>query len=180
MTKTSWFHRWLPYPRAWMMAVKLAIPAYFGGTVIFAFEFWRYSLVGGLLATTGNEGLILFFTISAIALLVAFMWFLILTGLYMVLLKLLWSKPPRWLILPRFRALVVRDFGVLVLSILPIIAIFAIYILFATGLEQTFTDLKTPKLTYDLFLLRFSWLWLVSAAYLYQWCTRKAFEHSDR
>jgi hypothetical protein len=163
-----------------MMAVKLAIPAYLGATVIFAFEFWRYSLVGGLLAITGNEGLVFFFAVSAVALLLALIWFLILAGIYTLLLKFLWSKPPRWLSLPRFRALVVRDFGVLVLSILPIIVIFAIYILFFTSFKQTFADLKTARLTYDLFLLRFSWLWLVSAAYLYQWCPRKTFEHSKR
>jgi hypothetical protein len=159
-----------------MMAVKLVIPAYLGATVIFAFEFWRYSLVGGFLAITGKEGLIFFFA-ATVALLLALIWFLILAGIYTLLLKLLWSKPPRWLILPGLRALVIRDFGVLVLSTLPIIAIFAIYILFFTSLTQTFADLKTPRLTYDLFLLRFSWLWLVSAAYLYQWCTRKTFEH---
>lgn len=163
-----------------MMAIKLAIPAYFGATVIFAFEFWRYSLVGSFLAITGNEGSIFFFAVSAVALLLALIWFLILVGIYTLLLKLLWSKPPRWLSPPGFRALIIRDFGVLLLSILPVIAIFAIYILFITSLKQAFADLRTPRLTYDLFLLRFSWLWFISAAYLYQWSMRKTFEHSKR
>lgn len=168
MSKTSWFPFWLPYPKSWIMAMKLAIPAYFGATVIFGFEFWRYSLVGGLLAVTGNDGVALFFIVSAGALLLALIWFLTLAGAYKLLLKFLWSNPPQWLRLPKFSSLVLRDFVILVLSILPIVGIFAIYILFITGLKQSFTDLRTPRLTYDIFLLKYWWLWLISAAYLYK------------
>ncbi|NDJ23665.1 hypothetical protein GS682_18880 [Nostoc sp. B(2019)] len=177
MSKISWFSAWLPYPQSWMMAVRLAIPAYLGANVIFAFEFWRYSLVGVLLTVTGNNGLILFLAISAIALLLALIWFLILTRVYALLLKLLWSNPPQWLSLPKLRLLIVRDFGILTLSVLPIVAIFAIYILLFTSFKQTFADLKTPKLTYNIFLLRFWWIWLISAAYLYQFSIRKITGH---
>jgi hypothetical protein len=180
MSNKSWFPAWLPYPKSWMMAIKLAIPAYFGATVVLAFEFWRYSLVGGLIAVTSNasnHSLIFFFAVAAITLLLALIWFLILTGVYTLLLKLLCSNPPQWLILPKFRSLVIRDFGILVLSILPIVAIFAIYILFFSSFKQTFADLRTPRLTYDLFLLKFWWLWLISAAYLYQLCIRKSSMH---
>ncbi len=175
MNNKIWFPTWLPYPKSWMMAIKLAIPAYIGATVLFAFEFWRYLIVGGigLLSITNNSSLIFFFAVSVIALLLALIWFLILTRVYALLLKFLWSNPPQWLILPKFRALVIRDFGILVLSILPIVVIFAIYILFFTSFKQTFTDLRTPRLNYDLFLLRFWWLWLISAAYLYQWCQKR-------
>jgi hypothetical protein len=180
MSNKSLFPAWLPYSKSWMMAIKLAIPAYFGATVVLAFEFWRYSLVGGLIAVTGNasnNGLIFFFAVAAIALLLALIWFLILTRVYALLLKLLWSNPPQWLILPKFRSLVIRDFGILVLSILPIVAIFAIYILFVSSFKQTFADLRTPRLTYDIFLLRFWWLWFISAACFYQRCTRKSSMH---
>ncbi|MEH2236135.1 hypothetical protein [Nostoc sp.] len=179
MSNKSWFPAWLPYPKSWMMAIRLAIPAYIGATVLFAFEFWRYLLVGGLgfLSITSNGGLIFFFGVSAIALLLALIWFLILTRVYAFLLKLLWSNPPQWLILPKFRSLVIRDFGILVLSILPIVAVFAIYILFVSSFKQTFADLRTPRLTYDIFLLRSWWLWFISAAYLYQWCIKKSSVH---
>ncbi|WP_082803748.1 type II toxin-antitoxin system RelE/ParE family toxin [Anabaena sp. 4-3] len=50
-------------------------------------------------------------------------------------------------------------------------------ILIFTSLQQTYTDLKRPRLTYDIFLLRFWWLWLISAAYLYQFAMRKITEH---
>lgn len=169
MNKASWFPVWLPYPKSWMMAIRLAIPAYFGATVVFAFEFWRFSFLGSIIAaTTGSKGIIFFFVVSASALLLAFIWFLILAGIYRLLLKFLWSNPPQWLILPKFRLLVIRDFGILVLSIFPIFIIFAIYIMFITGLKQSLDDLRIPKLTYDIFLIRFWWLWLICAAYLYQ------------
>jgi hypothetical protein len=57
------------------MAFKLAIPAYFGATVVFAFEFWRYFLVRGLIVITGNDGLIFFLAISMIALVLSLIWF---------------------------------------------------------------------------------------------------------
>ena len=123
MNKTSWFPAWLPNPQSWMMAMILAIPAYFGATVIFAFEFWRYSLVGGLLAITGNGGggLLFFFIVSVGALLLALIWFSILEVAYSFRLKFRLSKSPHWLRLPKFSLLVIRDFGILVLSILPIV-----------------------------------------------------------
>ncbi|MBD2616285.1 hypothetical protein H6G94_34465 [Nostoc punctiforme FACHB-252] len=180
MNNKSWFPAWLPYPKSWMMAIRLAIPAYIGATVLFAFEFWRYLLVGGLgiLSITNKSHLIFFFGVSAIALLLSLIWFLILTKVYALLLNVLWSNPPQWLILPKLRYLLIRDFGILVLSTFPIVLIFAIYILFFTGFKQTFTNLRTLRLTYDLFLLRLWWLWLIFAAYLYQWCITKSSVHN--
>lgn len=105
--------------------------------------------------------------------LVALICFSILAGVYALLLKFLWSNPPQWLRLPKFSSLVIRDFGILVLSILPIVVIFTIYTLFVTGLKQSFADLKTLKLGYDIFLLKFWWLWLISAAYLYDLFMKK-------
>jgi hypothetical protein len=70
---------------------------------------------------------------------------LILAGVYVILLKLLWSNPPKCLSLPKFRSLVIRDFGILVASCFPIVIVFAAYILFATSLKQTFFDLRTPR-----------------------------------
>ncbi|WP_414530081.1 hypothetical protein [Nodularia chucula] len=173
MSKSSLFPAWLPKPKSWLMAVRLAIPAYFGATVVLAFEFWRYAFLGSLLAVTSNNGLIPFFVFSVIALVLALIWFLILTGVYKLLLKLLWSNPPQWLRLPTFKSLVIRDFGILVLSLVPILIIFTIYILFVTSYRQTFNDFRTPRLTYDIFLLRFFWLWFISTAYLYELSTRK-------
>ncbi|MDJ0737387.1 MAG: hypothetical protein QNJ47_25535 [Nostocaceae cyanobacterium] len=173
MNKTNWLSQ-LPSLKSWLMAIKLAIPAYVGANVVLAFEFWRYSLVGSLLAATGNDGLILFFVVSVITLLLSLLWFLILVGLYGLLLKLLWSNPPQWLRLPKLKSLIMRDFGILVVSVFPIVVIFAIHGLLVSNIKQTFADLRTLRLTYDFFLLRFWWLWIISAAYLYQWRLRKS------
>ena len=196
MSKVRRFFDWvlngLPYPRAWMMAFKLAIPAYLGATVILIFEFWR-SLVFGCIftiafitiddknignKTIGNEHVLAPFLFSAFVLFLALIWFLIMAGLYSLFLKLLWSNPPQWLRLPEFKALIIRDFGILVLSLLPIVVCFSLYVLFTTTSKKILGDFDTPRLTLrlinDLFLLRFSWLWFISAAYLYQWRIRKS------
>jgi hypothetical protein len=170
MSKSSWFPAWLPKPKSWLMAVKLAIPAYFGGTVVFAFEFWRYAFLGTLLSFRGDNSVIVFFIFSVIALVSALIWFLILIGLYKLLLNFLWSNPPQWLRLPKFKSLVIRDFGILVLSVVPILAI---YSLTFTIFRQPTTDLSTRTLGFDILVLGFSWLWFIAAAYLYEWCTRK-------
>ena len=178
MNKKDWWFGWLPYPSSWFMAIKLAIPAYIGATVVFGFEFWRYSILGGLIIFTDKDGTIVLFIISLVALIISLIWFLILTGLYKLFLKLLWSDPPKSLTLPKLRYLVIRDFGILLVSILPVAVIFTIYILYVTGIKQTFSDVRIPRLSYDIFLLRFSWLWFISAAYIYQWYTNKKSHHN--
>ena len=195
MSKVRQFLNWvikeLPYPRAWMMAFKLAIPAYLGAIVILIFEFWRHLVLGCIFTiafitiddknignrTIGSETVLVPFLFSAFVLFLALIWFLIMAGLYSLFLKLLWSNPPQWLRLPEFKALIIRDFGILVLSLLPIVFFF-LYVLFTTTGKQILGDFNTPRLTLrsinDLFLLRFSWLWFISAAYLYQWKIRKS------
>jgi hypothetical protein len=166
----------LPSLRAWMMTIKLAIPAHVGANVVFAFEFWRYSLLGLILAitgNTGNDGLTLFLGISTLALLSSLLYFLFLAGIYKLLLKILWSNPPKWIVTPSLKSLIIRDWGILMISAFPIVMIFMIYILSVTSLKEIFADLRTLKITYDSFLLKFSWLWMISAAYLYQWCDKK-------
>ena len=163
----------LPSLKNWIMAIKLAIPAYLGATVVLGFEFWRYSTLGVILAITGNEGLSLCLGISIIALSLCLLWFLSLAGIYKLLLNILWANPPEWIKLPKLKYLVVRDFAILVISTFPIVILFLIYIFFVANFKEVFADMKTPKLAYDSLLLRFSWLWIICAAYLYQWCNRK-------
>lgn len=110
-----------------MMAVQLAVPAYCRATVVPAFEVCRFFMVG-CIATVGTGihnvsdlgAVALFFLISLSALFLSLIWFLTWMGLYALLLKALWSNPPRWLRLPEFRTLSNRDFGVLVTSVCPI------------------------------------------------------------
>ena len=162
-----------PSLKSWIFAIKLAIPAYLGATVVFGFEFWRYSAFAVILAINGNEGLSFCLAISMIALLLCLLWFLFLAGIYKLLLNILWSKPPQWIKLPKLKYLVLRDFSILVISTFPIVVILLVYISFITSFKEVFADMKTPKLSYDSLLLKFSWLWMICAASLYQWCDRK-------
>jgi hypothetical protein len=168
MNKTRWFPDWVPSLRSWMMAIKLAVPAYCCATVVLAFEVWRFFLLGGIFAMTGTEGLAFFFLISIGALLLSLVWFLALAGLYALILKALWSNPPQWLRLPKIETLVNRDFGILVSSVFPISVMFLIYAFFSVSFRENLFIAKPLRLTYDLFLLKFAWVWLISAACSYQ------------
>lgn len=151
------------------MAIRLAVPAYCCATVIPAFEVWRLLLLAGTFAVTGTEGLTLFLLGSFGALLLSLVWFLAWVGAYALLLKILWSNPPQWLKLPKFSILINRDFSVLVLAVLPIAIAVCIYTGFTPILRQNpFTE-KSLKLTYELLLPKFAWIWLIAAACFYQW-----------
>jgi hypothetical protein len=121
----------LPHPKSWLKALALSIPAYGGATVVFAFEFWRYSIVGCIVATasTEPEGSKLFFAIGAIALILSLLWLLLLVGVYSLFLKLLWSNPPLWSSPPKIGKLLIRDFPILVVAVLPIVALYAMQVL---------------------------------------------------
>lgn len=158
---------WVPSLKSWTLAIRLAIPAYGLATVVPAFEVWRFFLLGTLLSFSGIEGLLFLFAISLLYLLLALLWFLFWAGAYSLLLKLLWSDPPVWLRLPKTPVLVNRDFGVLVTSVLPIAIAFLIHVGLRLSLAYNLPTIESFRLTYETFLLNFSWLWFISAVFLY-------------
>lgn len=158
---------WVPSLKSWTLAIRLAIPAYGLAMVVPAFEVWRFFLLGTLLSFSGIEGLLFFFAISLLSLMLSLLWFLLWAGAYSLLLKLLWSNPPEWLRLPKTLVLVNRDFGVLVTSVLPIAIVFLAHVGLRTSLLYDLPMTKSFRLTYETFLLDFSWLWFISAVFLY-------------
>jgi|GEM_PF-5244884 len=114
MSKLSWF----PYPKAWIMAIKLQIPAYFGACVIFGSYFWLFFLFALVFLSSDLEASTLCFMISAGVIFLGLIWFLLIVGIYQLFLKFLWSNPPKWLALPNFQTLVIRDFGILIIDLL--------------------------------------------------------------
>lgn len=168
--KGQWAITWVPSFGAWCKAAKLAIPAYFCATVVFAFNVWRFFLLGGIaaIAGAGLEGLGFFLLFSLGILFLSLIWFIVWTGVYRFLLKVLWSNPPQWLKLPSNSTMAKRDFSILTLSTLPITTIFLLYVAFNVSLRREFLSTPSLKLTYDVFLLKFSWLWFICAACLYQ------------
>jgi hypothetical protein len=63
------------------------------------------------------------------SLLSGLLWFTFLGVCYRLLLKFLWSNPPKWLQTPSFRDLLIRDFSTMVLATIPIVLIYEAYLL---------------------------------------------------
>lgn len=158
---------WVPSWQAWAMAIRLAVPAYGLATVAPAFEVWRFFLLGSLLSFSGTEGLLIVFAVSLLALLIGLLWFLFWAGAYSLLLRVLWSSPPRWLRLPKLPMLVNRDFGVLVTAALPMAIAFFANVGLRASLRYRLLTFSAFKMSYETFLLEFFWLWFISAVFLY-------------
>ena len=171
----------LPSISAWVKAAKLAIPAYGCATVVMSAAVWQFLLIGGIagLAGAGLEGFGFCLMLSAVALSMSIIWFLLWTGIYGLVLKLLWSKPPKWLALPDAITLAQRDFPILTLSTLPIAILFLLRIALNVSLRQSLQSPPSFSLSYDAFFLKFFWLWLMSASALYhRWPEQVAKCHS--
>ena len=149
------------------MAIRLAIPAYGCATVVLASFIWHFFLLGGLFSFTGVPEVIFCFVMSLLVLMMTLLWFMAWTGLYSLLLRLLWSSPPQWLRLPKARTLINRDFGILVTAALPMAAIFLTHVGLRVSLSRRLPTLEWVKLIYADFLLDYAWVWFLSAVFLY-------------
>ena len=167
MSKTDSLPVWVPTRKAWTMAIRLAVPAYALAAIVPAVELWRFVLLGTLLSFVGIEEGLLGFAVALLFLLLGLLWFLFCAAAYSLLLRLLWSSPPKYLKLPMLSTLINRDFGILVTATLPVAITFFAYV----GLEPSlYYHLPTPstfRLSYETFLLECSWIWFVCAVFLY-------------
>jgi hypothetical protein len=156
------------------MALALAIPAY-AGVVVGAFQFWRYSIVGCIIAaaSTSPSDSQSFFAIGVFFLVLALLWLLLLVGVYSLLLKFLWDNPPLWSRPPKVGKLLIRDFPILVISVLPIVAVFAMQTFGVATINVLSDGMRVPRLSYDELLIRFWGFWLITSAYLYQVLRKK-------
>jgi hypothetical protein len=76
---------------------RLAVPNYLG-TIAFFFMFWLWLLVVGIvIVAVGNLAVSALLVIPLGILLLGLLWNLTLNGLWWLVLKLLWSRPPKWL-----------------------------------------------------------------------------------
>jgi len=169
MSQTYQFPRWVPSWKAWAMAIRLAVPAYAVASVALAIEVWRGCFLGLLLAFAGIEGLALGLAVSLLFLLLTLLWFLLWSAAYALLLRLLWSSPPKWLRLPAFATLVNRDFGILIAATLPVAV--TCFVRFGLRLNSQLysADFSSLSLSseYRSFVLESFWLWFVAALFLY-------------
>ena len=152
------------------MAIRLAIPAYGLAAVAPAFFVWQSLFLGAAVVLSGAAGVedILFvLALFSVPLLLGALWFLFWAGAYALLLRLLWSSPPKWLRLPQMSTLVNRDFGVLVSATLPLAITFLLQVGMKVSLRHRFPSFSSLRLSYETFLLESFWLWFISAVFLY-------------
>jgi hypothetical protein len=177
----SWYPRWFPYPRAWLKAVALYIPAYLG-VVAFPLVFWIFApiilyLVVAMPLEPRIWALVLFFASSLIA---GWLWFGAILVIYRALLAVLWSNPPS-VITPKmgFKD-VIQNYIIISISSIPT-ALLMLLLLASDAYNQSYWYVSTnnpisqylARLLYGLpasntaeVIVDLSWTWLIVAAYL--------------
>ncbi|MGA1285704.1 MAG: hypothetical protein ACO34J_16830 [Prochlorothrix sp.] len=184
MANQPWWPDFLPRPRAWIQAIKLTVPAYLCFNLLYMMLFWEVFLVALIQLPIDRLLSARIFGSSFGILSLGLLWFLGLNGLYAVFLRLLWSNPPQRFRVPPFQRLVLRDFGILVLSALPLVLLGLLLdrSLILDGLRYSYLAdpwaLYRPRYyrsyyysyrdRYTEFFLGISWAWVILAAYGYK------------
>ena len=158
----------LPSFKAWRNALLLFIPAYGAGTVVFLFGFWLFFLTFCILLPWYEPALLFFLGMAFIALVVGSIWYLLANFLYSLLLRLLWYKPPSWLLSPQSFKQNLAHLGVAIAAAFPVAAIYVIHILWISNLEAL-TKIDYKAIYAPDLMLKLSWLWIIAAAYVYHW-----------
>ena len=157
-----------PTFRAWRNSLLLFIPAYGAGTVVFLFAFWLFFLTFCILLPWYDIAFLFFLGMGLIALVVASIWYLLVNFLYSLLLHLLWDKPPSWLKSPKSLKQNLAHLGIAIAATFPIAAIYIIHLLWVANLE-VLTKIDYKSIYAPDLMLKLSWLWIIAAAYVYQW-----------
>ena len=157
-----------PTVRAWRNALLLFIPAYGAATVIFGFAFWLLLLPFFYLLILEGKPYFFFLVMALTALVVASIWYLLIDLLYLLSLRLLWSSPPKFLLSPPSLKQKLTHLGVSVAATFPLAVIYVISFTLLYQLEEL-TKVDYILICAPDFMLKFSWLWLISTAYIYHW-----------
>ena len=157
-----------PTFKAWRNALLLFIPVYGGATIVFIFAFWLFFLTFCILLPWYATPFLFFLGIALICLVVASIWYLLINFLYSLLLRFLWDNPPKWLRSPHSLKLNLTHLGVAVTATFPIAAIYIIHLLWIGHIEEL-TKIDYKAIYAPDLMLKLSWLWLIAAAYIYQW-----------
>lgn len=110
---------------ACLKTLKLSLIFYVGATGAFLCFTWFHVLLAIVAGLSLNdwEFFILYGVISLATLLCGLVWFLLLNGLYLLLLRLLWAKPPTWIRITQGRRDTVVSFLIGAVSCLPVTAL---------------------------------------------------------
>lgn len=159
---------WIPYPRSWMKAFKTAIPTFYGGVIVALLEVWRFAFMGGGLVWFSPSSVPFFVGMMLLAVLLGFVVYLAELGIWSLLLRLLWSNPPKWLKVNTWRYILL---GYLIAIMATMVAvpitfhILSIPLIFQNGTiaEKLQNTGRLPEI-----LAKLAVPWLIVAAYLYQ------------
>jgi hypothetical protein len=158
-----------PSMSSWGHAAKLYVAAYVG-VVVFTSVFWFFLLTVpiAIMARTA-EFLPFFFTLAIGSLLLGFAFYQVIRFVYWLFLKMLWSKPPQSITPKGFRASL-HSFCILTVASLPLAigCYLPMLVDLYAEMQTTHQPVKPHALTPPI-MMWFSWLWLIAAAYLYQW-----------
>lgn len=164
---------WFPSFRAWRSALRLSILAYLG-IMVFPFYAWFSVLLSVIcLITTEFQSNTLWLTFlgtAIILLIVGFVFYIAIKALFRLVLWILWSEPPKWLLPAKSIKVNLHKYAVLSAATLPLVVIFTLIITVETHVEITtgVEIIKHKDFLVNL-LMRFFWLWLLSSAYLLHW-----------
>ena len=157
-----------PTFRAWRNALLLFIPAYGAGTVVFLFAFWLFFLTFCVLLPHYDTAFLFFLGMGLLFLFIGLIWYLLVNFLYFLLLRFLWDKPPLFLRPPRSLKQNLINLAIAIAATFPLAAIYVIHLLWMTNIE-VLTKIDYKSTYVPDFMLKLSWLWLIAAAYIYQW-----------
>lgn len=157
-----------PSFKAWRNALCLFIPAYGAGAVVFLFAFWLFFLVFCILLPWYETALLFFLGMGLLFLFTASVWYLLVNFLYSLFLRLLWDKPPSWLLSPQSLKQNLAHLGVAIAATFPIAATYIIHLLWISNLEAL-TKIDYKSIYAPDLMLKLSWLWIIAATYVYNW-----------
>ncbi|GAB4465556.1 MAG: hypothetical protein OHK0037_20430 [Elainellaceae cyanobacterium] len=161
-----------PSLRCWLAALRLSIPNYLGFAV-FTLMFWCLTFAGVMISTASGEwqALAFFMGMAGASLLIGILFYLLLSLVWLGILKIFWSKPPiaiapNWVQMP-------LNFAISLIAVLPIALMFAGRISRDVAIETVYNiEMYLPDDYVVDLVFRFYWLWLLVSAYSYHFVSK--------
>jgi hypothetical protein len=159
-----------PSMSSWVHAAKLYVAAS-TGVLIFTVMFWFCLFASPI--SIGAEGMevvsIALLLLSLASLLAGFLLYQVVRFLYWAFLRLFWQHPPKSITPQGFRASL-HSYSILTVASLPSSLIVTFYgVLTIPDEPSVIYERVNYHRPSELLIVLFIWVWLLTAAYLYQW-----------
>lgn len=164
-----------PSKQAWLKALRLAIPTYIGGVILFNSIFIIVFAITILMIANdprvGINQIFILLLVDISLLLIALGWFFLIGIIWGWIIGVFCSNPPQWLRPSRISKEGLSDFLISLLATLPIMMV----LFFKVGIS-TYQDINTisggngeGKIYLPILVSNWSVLWLITSAFLYHW-----------